>query len=105
MLLGNLTHDRQAQTAALLSARGRAAEEAVEHVRQVLRRYPWAVVAHADSLGVDHDLNRPALRGVPRRIVEQVVDGAPKPLRHAIDEHRLELRDELHARRVAPGPR
>ena len=60
MLLSDLTHDCEAQPAALLPARVRAAEETVEHVRQVLFVDPGAVVSHTSR-----PRDRPRPRSTP----------------------------------------
>ena len=57
VLDGDLAHDRQAQPAALAAAAVGAAVEAVEHVRQVGLVDAGAVVAHAQPVGVDGDLD------------------------------------------------
>ena len=63
------------------------AEEAVEHVGQVLGLDPGAVVTNLDAVGLDLELDGAAGRGVARRVVEQVVDrprrAAPGPRRRA----------------------
>ena len=80
MLLGDLADDREPETAALTRARIGAAVEAVEDVGQVVLDDAVTVVADGHAVRVDRDLDRAAVAGVPRRVVQQVVDRADQAL-------------------------
>ena len=88
VLLGDLADDRQPEAGARAPARGRAAVEAVEQVREILRVDAGPVVAHAHAVHVDAHLDDAALRRVLGRVVEQVVDRAREPLARALDDGR-----------------
>jgi hypothetical protein len=85
VLLCDLADDRETEPAALMPARVRAAEEAVEDVWKILVGDALAVVADLDTAGVDRDLDQSPGIGVARRVVEQVVDRPAESLADAVD--------------------
>src|SRR5215472_10233242 len=75
-----LAHDRQAETEPTVAARARAVRlpEAVEHVRQELRRDAFPRVGHADAgavrTGVEVKIDPPVGGRELDRVLEQVDD-------------------------------
>src|ERR1044072_800794 len=79
--LDDLAHDRKSEPRAAAVPRSRSAIETLEHVRQLLRRQPAAVVAHREPVAMravraarDAQLDRPAFGNVAQRVDEQVVE-------------------------------
>ena len=64
-------------------------------------RYARPVVAHGQRAAAQRHLDRAARRRELRRVVEQVVDRPPEPLRHAVDGDGLEVGAERDPGRVA----
>ena len=102
--LRDLADDREAEAAPGERPRAGAAEEAVEDVRQLIGGDAGAVVADLELAVVQAHLDRRVGAGELDGVVEQVVDGAVKARRHAVDERRLELDLEAHGGRVAARP-
>src|SRR5262249_54002110 len=105
VLLCHLPDDRQAEAAALLSARVGTAEEAIEYVGKILLRDALAVVADANAGAANLDLDPAAGRRVAGGIVEQVVDGASQAFGDSVHDHGLEAGVEGDVGSVAPRPR
>src|SRR5579862_2444120 len=106
--LGDLTHDREAETRAGHRAGIGRAVEPVEDQWPVLVGEPWPVIAHSQLAVVQRHLDRAAVPAPLAGVLEQVPDGALHAVLVAVDERRLEAVDlprDLGEPRASPFDR
>src|SRR6266508_4442949 len=89
--VGDLAHDGESEARAVPRAPVRAAEEAVEELRELVLGRPRAVVANLEHAVAQPDVDRAARRAVSGGVVEDVVDGAAEAVGHADDDARREV--------------